>query len=108
MERIEWIRNAHQRFLKQKEKLRRRKRPKRQTRHNNQSLDNFEAPLADRMMESIARNDVERVKDFLDKLWRRNMNGGILIGKDYAGKDYAAIDAARKFLREKDFLNSKG
>lgn len=105
MERIKWIRNAHKRFLKQKEKLKRRRRkwPREQTCHNNPSLNDFEVSLADRIMESIARNDVERVKDVLDKLWRRNMNGGIL-----NGKDYAAIDAARKFLRERDFLNPKG
>lgn len=54
-----------------------------------------ESLLVDKMFELIRERNVELVKAALDRIWRKNM---------ITEKDYEAIDAAQKFIREVDLL----
>ena len=92
-ERIKLIKQAKIRFDARKPKKRAtrplRKKPLRQKLN--------EDVLADELINSINKQDVEKVKETLDKLWRKNIQ---------TGKDINVIKAAQKFLREVDSNNS--
>ncbi len=85
-----------------KSKRQARKRKKRLNREID--LKHYDGSAADKLLDLIAeRKDENRelITILLDRLWRRNMNGGIL-----KGKDFEAIDAAKAFLREVDSKTS--
>jgi len=55
----------------------------------------FDGSLAENLLDLVREKNVELVTTALDRLWRKSMNGGTLMGEDFE-----AIDAAKKFLRE--------
>ncbi len=78
---------------------------KRQKQFNGKiDLKHYEGSAADKLLDLVAERKKENkqlITTLLDRIWRKNMNGGTLMGKDFE-----AISAAKDFLREVDSKTS--
>lgn len=87
-ERIQKIKQAKARF--DAKKFKKRATPPPQRKPSRQKEDS----LTDKLSKSIAERNVKMVKDTLDQLNRRYIDGGVL--------DEKAVQAAKQFIRDAD------
>jgi len=79
-------------------KLKKQVRKKQKQLNREIDLKHYDGSIADKLLDLIGERKKENkqlIATLLDRIWRRSMNGGILVGKDFE-----AIEAAKNFLRE--------